>query len=127
MTDYTIGDDRARRSAWVRYVERTYLVDHATAQRVVFARWLAETGGLTDWAAAAAPDRLQSTPRTPMPSATCRPADGAATRQALRPEDSAVVRRRTFYPAPPPSLVPLKTPGAARFRRHRPTSGMAQG
>jgi hypothetical protein len=53
MTDYTIGDDAARRSAWVRYVERTYLMDPATAQRVVFARWLAETGGLTDWPAAA--------------------------------------------------------------------------
>ena len=80
MTDYTIGDDAARRSGWVRYVERTYPVDHATAQRVVFARWLAETGGLTDWAAAAAPDRLQGTPRNPTPSAARRPAAGAATR-----------------------------------------------
>ena len=80
MTDYTIGDEPGRRSAWVRYVERTSLVDHATAQRVVFARWLAETGDLTDWPAAAAPDRLQGTPRNPMPSAARRPAAGAVTR-----------------------------------------------
>jgi hypothetical protein len=39
----------AWRNAWVRLAERSYRLDHITAQRLVFIRWLAETGRLSDW------------------------------------------------------------------------------
>jgi hypothetical protein len=48
MNVSSIENDPAWRAAWVGIAERTYKLDHATAQRVVFARWLAETGRLTD-------------------------------------------------------------------------------
>jgi hypothetical protein len=43
-----VRDDMQWRTGWVRYIQRVYGFDLATAQRVVFYRWLAESGRLRD-------------------------------------------------------------------------------
>jgi hypothetical protein len=43
-----INDDPAWRVAWVRLAERACQADRATARRLVFCRWLAETDRLTE-------------------------------------------------------------------------------
>ncbi|HZR98339.1 MAG TPA: hypothetical protein VFE37_06520 [Chloroflexota bacterium] len=45
----TVWNDESWRWGWVRYIRRVYGFDLETAQRVVFFRWLTESGRLSDW------------------------------------------------------------------------------